>query len=293
MINLIEIENINKKVIDFFEGNPVLNIISLILASLGIIFTIYFYFKSKKTRIPTYIVKTINLVREKIQKFDLVEILYSGVKVNNLSISKVAIWNGGKETINSGDIASNNPFKIKIKNDFEILDAKILFQKNDANDFKIRKSDDNRFITITFDYFDFEEGIVLQIFHTGNDSNDIYIDGKIKSVNKISRREFSSAGAFIPDLVYRLFKKDKEGMSRRTMKTVLAWSIILGGIVICCLAISLLFLDSILTGITEPIETSPFLIIFMALPGLLYILSGYRLIKRKIPKGFDIFNEEL
>jgi len=260
---------------------------------LGIIFTIYFYFKSKKNRVPTYVIRTINLVKEKLQKIDTVEILYSGEKVNNLSISKIALWNDGKETIDKGDIASNNPIKIKIKEEFEILEAEILFQKNSANDFKIAKSGDNKCINISFDYFDFEEGIVLQVFHTGNNSEDIFIDGKIKSVKQIIRREFY--GSLLPiksmTLINHL-RNDKGFISSKSMKKIMGWTLILIGIIFTCIFLALSYNHSSILEPPKPKEFSIYSAMISSLPGLLYVYIGYRMLKRRIPKGFDIFNDE-
>ena len=102
---------------ELFNNNPLLNAFSLFLAILGIIFTTYFYFKSKKIRIPIYILRTVNLVRENVQKIDTVNILYAGNKVDNLSITKIAFWNDGKETINNSDVAQNNPIRLIIDKD--------------------------------------------------------------------------------------------------------------------------------------------------------------------------------
>ena len=66
---------------------------------------------------PIYILRTVNLVRENVQKIDTVNILYAGNKVNNLSITKIAFWNDGKETINNSDVAQNNPIRLIIDKD--------------------------------------------------------------------------------------------------------------------------------------------------------------------------------
>lgn len=102
---------------ELFNSNPLLNAISLFLAILGIIFSAFFYLKSKKIRMPIYVLRTVNLVRENVQKIDTVNILYSGNKVNNLSITKMAFWNDGKETINNSDVAQNNPIRLTIDKD--------------------------------------------------------------------------------------------------------------------------------------------------------------------------------
>lgn len=144
--------------------------ISLFLTIISIITAIIFYLNGKKSKIPTYILRTISLVQEKIQKIETVKILYSGNKVDNLSISKIAFWNAGKDTIDHMDIAQNNPIRLIIEENYLFLEANIIYQKNPSNNFNISLSDNNKYIDITFDYFDYEEGIVLQVFHTGNTS---------------------------------------------------------------------------------------------------------------------------
>lgn len=285
-------KNINtQEILNLFNGNPILNVVSLLLAILGLVFTIYFYFKSKKSRNPTYIVRTINLIKENAQKIDTVSILYSGEKVKNLSISKIALWNDGKETIDSKDVALNNLVKIKIKDEFEFLDSEILYQKNKANDFKIQLSPDNKSISISFDYFDFEEGIVIQLFHTGNTSDDIFIDGTIKSVKKILRREHSTN--FLPTNFIKWLKDDKEIIGKRKIKILTGWILIIIGFLACLLAFIIPSFKQ--TIIETPVSKKEADILDLAtmLPGLLYIWLGYKVIKRRIPKGFDIFNEEL
>lgn len=65
---------------------------------------------------PIYVLRTVNLVRENVQKIDTVNILYSGNKVNNLSITKMA-FGMMEETINNSDVAQNNPIRLTIDKD--------------------------------------------------------------------------------------------------------------------------------------------------------------------------------
>jgi hypothetical protein len=281
----MELINIKQTVMDFFEGNPILNIVTLVLAIGGIIFTIYFYFKSKKIKLPTYAVRTINLVREKIQKIETVQILFSGEKIDNLSISKIALWNEGKETINCADVAKNNPLKATIKEEFEILECEILYQKNTANDFKAIVSEDNKSVDINFDYFDFEEGVVLQIYHTGNTSDDIKLTGTFKSVNRIKRKEILNT--ILPEILVKNLRRNTHKSNRKINRYVMGWGIILAGIFI-------ITIFPFMSHETKQIVESPsfFSKIAGSLVGIPYIWLGYRMLKRFIPKGFDIFNEE-
>lgn len=122
---------------DYLNSNPWLNAIFLLLAIVSILASVIFYIKSRKSRIPTYIIRSINLVREHIKKIKSVEIQYLGNRVEDLTISKLMFWNAGKETIDSDDVANVDPIKIILINEAKILDAEILYQKNTANNFTI------------------------------------------------------------------------------------------------------------------------------------------------------------
>ncbi len=205
-------------VLNFLKGSTFSQIVGII----AILLSIYFYRKSKKSRTPTYIIRTINLIKEKIQKIETVQIRYSGEIINNLSISKIAFWNDGKETINSSDVAQKKPIIIKINEEFEILDAEIIFNKNEANDFKITISEDHKYISVTFDYFDFEEGFVLQVYHTGNDSEDLVVEGQIKTVKMIVRKDISKAlFPFVSST--KSNKKFLGTVNKKTVKAVIGW----------------------------------------------------------------------
>ncbi len=273
--------------IEWLNNNPLLNIMSLLLTILSIVTAIYFYLKGKKNKIPTYILRTISLVQENIQKIETVNILYSGNKIDNLSITKIAFWNDGKETIDHSDIAQNNPIRLTIEKDYIFLDAEILYQKNPSNDFNISLSEDNKYIDITFDYFDYEEGIILQVFHTGNKSNNITLTGQIKSVKKFHRKDRSLS--FIPTSIANILRK--KIIPDKGIELILGWPTFIIGLFFIFLSLISSHLQ------TPPKEYNPeanklAVSIVAGISGLIYCLMGYSIIKRKIPKGFNVFNEE-
>lgn len=77
----MENEQLNN-ILYLFENNPILNVITLILAIVGLGFTVYFYFKSRKVKAPIYITKTTSLVKESINKVESVQILYKNTLVS-------------------------------------------------------------------------------------------------------------------------------------------------------------------------------------------------------------------
>lgn len=273
--------NIIDYTLKFFENNPVFNIVAFLLGVSSIISTVYFYFKSKKIKQPTYVVRTINLIKEKFQKIDSVQILYSGERIKDLSITKIALWNDGKDTISLSDVAQIDCLRIEILPEFQILDCEILFTKNEANAFSLVMDTGHKFIDIKFDFFDFAEGVVIQIFHTGNSSDDIVLRGKIKTVKKIKRRMIDSG--FLPSSFDKILRG--YNISNKLSKKVLAISVIMVGILF-------LFIPFIDSAPKEVHVRAWYEYCLLTFPSLLYFWLGYRLLRRNIPKGFDVFNDE-
>ena len=129
-----------------FLNNPVLSLITLILAIAGFFCSIYFYVRSKKIKKPVYDINTTCLTHKDIQAVDSIEILYFGEKIESLSISKIALWNNGKDTIDFSDVAQQNPIRILIDSEYEFLSASIIYTKNAANNFNINIAPDKKAI---------------------------------------------------------------------------------------------------------------------------------------------------
>lgn len=184
------IENI-KNIMKWLNENQWLNLIFLILAFLGIIVSVYLYFKSKRRKVPIYLIKTFNLVRERVNKLDKVKIVYDERTIKNLSITKISLWNKGNEVINKTDIAPKEPIRVVVDNDFEILDAIISKVKNEANNFSIQISQDKKSVTVDFDYFYTNEGISFEVYHTGTSGKNIKLKGSLKDLPQLSTAEYN------------------------------------------------------------------------------------------------------
>lgn len=52
------------------------------------------------------------------------EMRYSGPQIENLTVTKIAFWNAGRDTIDNQDVASAGPF-VHVKEGYKILDVKI------------------------------------------------------------------------------------------------------------------------------------------------------------------------
>ncbi len=269
-------EEILNNITQFLNGNIWFNIATLLIAIFGFIFTVVFYRKGKKTKKPTYTIVTNNLVRDSIKDIDSVQITYKGENIPNLSVSKVTFWNAGKDTIQKFDMSKNFPLKVTIKEGYRILDAKIIYQKNVASSIKAHLNPKKNEVIISFDYLDFEDGFVLQIFHTADSSDEICVSGKIKTVRKLEKR-------YNTDFMTRFMRKFIR--NRKTIDTINLvndWNVVALGVLLMA---SALLPDSILIP-TQNNHSPISLRIVLGILGILYMYLGYSRVKRGIPKGY-------
>ncbi len=268
------------------ENVPLFNLISLLLAIMGIVLAYYFYYKSIKYRAPVYAVRSINIIEDNISRINDLEIKYAGSNVKNLSIARVAFWNFGKETISSEDIASLDPIKIVGSGSTNFLNVEIIYEKNGANNFMISPlvdpKDSNKHLQnelkINFDYFDQNEGVVLQVFHTGKTGDEIRIEGTIKGsrpIKKISKPIFSKIPSLSP-----YFEK----LKRKHQKMIMATFLVVA-------PLFLLAMEFIPKSNVEKSLFARYIPIFIVF--LLYWSMAVSIMRRRVPSGFDIFDEEM
>lgn len=92
--------------VDFLVTNPLLGLASFILAIIGLVLAVIFYLKSKKIKSPYYAIRSINLIEDLISKIESLEMLFRGKPIKNLTVTKLAFWNAGNDTINYQDSIS-------------------------------------------------------------------------------------------------------------------------------------------------------------------------------------------
>lgn len=257
--------------LEIFNNIPIFNAVTLTVALIGIILTIYFAIRARKVKKPVYAVRTINLVKDKLGKIDRVEMLFDGRRIENLSISKFVLWNEGKETIRAADIAPRDPLRIMIDPEYRILDCKIIAERNRANGFVATVAEDGLSICITFDYFDRQEGAVLEIAHTGTDSSCLTLMGSLHGV-----RKFGVKTAQKPVFPRFNIKLD------RLIRMAVGWMFLIGSLG----ALALMFTGAV---ITEQ-KFNPFDALML---GIIYFFAGFLILPRRTaPKGLNVFNEE-
>lgn len=169
-------------------GNPwyvLITIIGTVASIIAIPLAFIFYFKQKKKKRLFYSLRKNVLIENLSEKLGDIEVSYKEEKINNLTFTKIAIWNAGNETINYDDIAISDYLRVIFTKNNTLIQAKIIYHRNIANAFQLVWEDNSNQIKIIFEYINPNEGCVLQFVHTGETEHYLFISGTIKGVGKI------------------------------------------------------------------------------------------------------------
>jgi hypothetical protein len=147
---------------------------------LGVAVSYIFYRWSIKIKQSCFAMRHNNLVKGYSADYADLKIIYKETTVENLTVSKVLFWNNGNETILKNNIAEKHPIFIFANRGVEILDAKMLETNSPASGFSISFSKEVNIVDLGFDYLDSQDGVVIQIIHTGTgQADDLYMTGKV------------------------------------------------------------------------------------------------------------------
>lgn len=167
--------------------NPILNGLGFLLGIISLFLGYIFYREGLRLKKPLWNIKSNNLVRDYSSFIADLKILYKEEKVENFTISKIIFWNGGKDTINISDIAGTDPLKITINEKYNLLDAQILSTNNNPSQFSVSLQPDKKSALLNFEYIDYNQGVIIQITHTGTSSKDINISGTVKGAKLLKQ----------------------------------------------------------------------------------------------------------
>lgn len=161
------------------------NWLTLMLGVGGIIATflgIYIgYLLGRKDKCPCYKVRSNNLVKGLTQKISELEIHYHGhgAPVENVTVTRILLWNSGRDPIKASDVVKAEPITVRMKNPCTILSATLVYQQEPSNQFEITRRQDKTAATVSFNHMGYMEGVIVQVVHTGMSNNDLELTGRI------------------------------------------------------------------------------------------------------------------
>src|SRR5450759_4081788 len=93
--------------------------IGLVLGLLGIWLT----FRSRRTKLLRYAVRSSNLIHDWQSRLPHLSIKYKDEPVENLTLTQIALWNGGGEVVEREDWPERDRLRISTSGEARILDC--------------------------------------------------------------------------------------------------------------------------------------------------------------------------
>lgn len=255
-------------------------LISSLFAIISIVLAIIFFIKGRKFKNPRYSIRSNSLIKNFTQQINGLNISYNNQPISSVTVSKIAFWNKGKETLNYSDFAEADPFEICSNS--EILSASIIFSRNKTNSVSCKISDDKKSIKILFDFFDKNDGFIVQIIHTGETEKCFSIKGTVKGVGPLLKRKINFEPFYVR-IIEKMTKRKSKGK-----KKYLNISLKIFGWIIVLLSIFLL-MSIIYAMFNGSIKKEDFIPLIFAF--VIYLVMGIDVIRPKIPREFKDFYE--
>lgn len=153
--------------IDSIATNPYIALGGLALAIVSILLAVYFYIKSKKEKIPCFEESNNTLIEGLSKSLDRLEIHYKNTIQERITVTKLAFWNAGRDTIDRNNLVHSDPVRVVCPRDIDILDAQVIQVSAKANSVSLNGpiNDAETYYEIVFDYLDNRDFFVIQIVH--------------------------------------------------------------------------------------------------------------------------------
>lgn len=153
----------------------------IVLGIAGLIAAYVFYRRSLVKQTLAFVAESIQITGRNSNFPSELKIFYGDKEVENVTQSKIIIWNAGNSTIDGERIVNNDPLRLATSEGSEILAAEIIKTTREVNAFSIKSRDNhsNELILI-FDFLDRNDGALINLTHTGKRSVDV--KGTIKGM---------------------------------------------------------------------------------------------------------------
>ncbi|MBS1514298.1 MAG: hypothetical protein JSS63_04675 [Bacteroidetes bacterium] len=168
------------------------NLITFILAILGIVLTIFFYNKSNKEKLLTYYKVTDNaLIYDNSNSSNKFKVITSDSSIikNNIYLIEFVLWNNGDFAIDSLDV--REPFKI-VLDSAQILSYSIQNEvRPNYSKFTLTKNDSNSLI-LKWRFFDPHQALKIQVMYASNATKNFKLMANILDILNIPQIEIDN-----------------------------------------------------------------------------------------------------
>lgn len=272
---------------------------SFILAIAGILLAYFFYKKSQRTREPRWGIRNSNLIAGYGAKLSRLRVIYDDHDVDNLSVSKVLIWNDGREPIRSGDVSKVNTLRIVSSPGVIIYESRLITASSPSCQVSVAgpstvspEHDGTEAYSetyINFDYLSHNQGLIVQVVHSGTSAIDLSVAGEIIDA-KIKRQRVYTGSNYLMLPTPTKFDRSLSPARRRVINigTSIAMALTMFG-----LALFLVYQgENDRQILSNPSWSNTTLSILLLIQPVILILLTYIRYSRRYPADLDSFTAD-
>ncbi len=255
--------------------NPYIWALLALCTIISLPYAIYVSIKGKIKKEFSYTSDSNYIIRNGKNTISQLKLTFDDKPIKNLTATKIAIWNSGNQVINATEMVNSKELSIQISSESnEILAAEIIASSEETNQFSL--STNPKSVKISFDYVEKNDGVVIQVLHTGPQES-LTVTGKIKGgkpLKDLNNKKLSSS--IISKTTFLMFQ------SKKIPAIVLGFVCVVGTL-FCLLMIVSLFIPS-LYSIVYPVvissrESNIFAIGIISGTVVLYDFMGFIIIR--------------
>jgi len=160
--------------------SPAFALASFAVGILGLVLAIVFYRRTKCNKSFSFAHRSIPIFRDSTPLVSKLRVQYEGKDTKNLTLTHMAFWNSGNETIRDIDLVGNDALRVAVE-EGTILDAELLFATQKANNISLAKPQEAS-VDLAFRFLDAQHGGVVRIVHTATSRRHIDMRGTLMGV---------------------------------------------------------------------------------------------------------------
>ena len=176
---------------NWIAENPVVTTWITIISLVGVVITIIaliLQIKDKKKRAIYYTINSTVLVDNEVSRIDGIKILFHDKEIETVVVSKIKLWNGGNEILETSDFYPSYELSIKVPQNEKILAAIVNEETDETCKVNVQNSTQVENVRrIDFYCLEPRQGATITIYHTNIDEKGTEVIGKIKGGKVLNR----------------------------------------------------------------------------------------------------------
>jgi hypothetical protein len=169
--------------------NPWVGFAGTLFGIVGVLVSVVIFFRTRRYQQPAYFISSIHWYDGSVVPHNDIKLTFRGKEIPRFTITYLAFWNAGNQTIREEDFVSSSPLRLILPEDSDVFDIRITATTAEEIRAFLGSSESikagvKKEIPVHFDYLDSDDGFSVQVIHDSKSATGIKFAGKLPGVSK-------------------------------------------------------------------------------------------------------------